>query len=248
MDEGGIDTQVVPGMTVPSNLFAEIALRTKQKINAVEAEFPEATQIESLGTKGDYHLYQVRFSKLGENRLNVRYANNRHVYLEFFSTEPLETLIKKRAAFLAHSQHRDPAKWYDGLITDWNMRDEKLISPDNYDRIQRGRYYAVTCDDPGLGKPAFLAAKNAEFPVQSEVEALDYYIQHFVWGGLQRTTNETYAYGIYGIPDWKTNRDSKDPGRNGQLHIWRDYDYPHVILMYFSMYRLAKNIRRSRRP
>jgi hypothetical protein len=99
----------------------------------------------------------------------------------------------------------------------------------------------VTCDDPGLGKPAFLAAKNAEFPVQSEVEALDYYIGHFVWGGLQRTTNETYPYAIYGIPDWKTNRDSADPGRNGRLHIWREYDYPHVIQMYFAMYRLAKN-------
>ena len=130
VNEGGIDTQVVPGMTVPSDLFAEIALRTKQKINTVEAEFPNATQIKSLGTKGDYHLYQIRFSKLGENRLTVRYANNRHMYLEFFSTEPLETLIKKRAAFLAHSQHRDPTKWYDGLITDWNMRDEKLISPE----------------------------------------------------------------------------------------------------------------------
>ena len=241
VDEGGIDTQVVPGMTVPSDLFAEIALRTKQKINAVEAEFPDATTIKSLGTKGDYHLYQVRFSRLGENRLTVRYANNRHLYLEFFSTEPLETLIKKRGAFLARSQHRDPAKWYDGLITDWNMRDEKLISPDDYAPIPRGRYYAVTCDDPGLGKPAFLAAKNAEFPVQSEVEALDYYIGHFVWGGLQRTTNETYPYAIYGIPDWKTNRDSADPGRNGRLHIWREYDYPHVIQMYFAMYRLAKN-------
>ena len=241
VNEGGIDTQVVPGMTVPSDLFAEIALRTKQKINTVEAEFPNATQIKSLGTKGDYHLYQIRFSKLGENRLTVRYANNRHMYLEFFSTEPLETLIKKRAAFLAHSQHRDPAKWYDGLITDWNMRDEKLISPDDYAPIPRGRYYAVTCDDPGLGKPAFLAAKNAEFPVQSEVEALDYYIEHFVWGGLQRTTNETYPYAIYGIPDWKTNRDSPNPGRNGQLHIWREYDYPHVTQMYFAMYRLAKN-------
>jgi hypothetical protein len=240
-NEGGIDTQVVPGMTVSSDLFAEIALRTKQKINAVEAEFPDNTMIKSLGTKGDYQLYKIQFSKLGENRLTVRYANNRHMYLEFFSTEPLETLIKKRGAFLAHSQHRDPAKWYDGLITDWNMRDKKLISPDDYAPIPRGRYYAATCDDPGLGKPAFLAAKNAEFPVQSEVDALDYYIGHFVWGGLQRTTNETYPYAIYGIPDWKTNRDSSDPGRNGQLHIWREYDYPHVIQMYFAMYRLAKN-------
>jgi hypothetical protein len=241
IDEGGIDTHVVPGMTVPTDLFAQVALRTRQKIDAVEAEFPGTTKIESVGRKGEYQIYQVRFSKLGENRLTVRYGGGRHMYLEFFSTEPLETLIKKRGAFLARSQHRDPGKWYNGLITDWNMKDQVLPSPDNYDLIRGFRIYAVTCDDPGLAKPAFLAAKNAEFPVQSEVEALDYYIRHFVWGGLQRTTEETYPYGIYGIQDWKRNRDSNDPGRNGQLHLWRVYDYPHIIQMYFAMYRLAKN-------
>ena len=241
VDEGGLDVQVAPGMTVPTDLFARFALRTKETIKAVQAEFPEATKIESLGTNGDYRLYQVQFSRLGENRLMIRYGDDRHMYLEFFSTEPLETLIKKRGAFLAGSQHRDSAKWYEGLITDWNMETQKLISPDDYAPIPRNRYYAVTCDDPGLGKPAFLAAKNAEFPVQAEVDALDYYITNFVWGGLQQTTTEPYPYAIYGIPDWKTNRESADTGRNGQRHLWRVYDYPHVIQMYLAMYHVAKN-------
>lgn len=240
VNEGLIDVHVVPGMTVPSDLFARFALHTKQPIKAVEAEFPEQTEIQSLGAKGDFHFYEVHFRRLGENRLTVQYGTSQHMFLEFFSTEPLETLIKKRAAFLAHSQHRDPSKWYNGLITDWNMASQVLLSPDNYDRIQSWRIYAVTCDDPGLGKPAYLASKNAEYPVQSEVEALDYYIKNFVWGGLQQTTQEPYPYAIYGIPDWKTNRESVDPGRNGQRHIWRIYDYPHIVLMYHSMYRVAK--------
>jgi len=72
------------------------------------------------------------------------------------------------------------------------------------------------------------------------VTAMDYYLEHFVWGGLQRTTNETYSYGIYGIPDWKKNRDSTNTGEGGQLHIWREYDYPHVLVMYEGMYRVAR--------
>lgn len=240
VDEGGVDVHVVPGMTVPVDLHARFALRTKQPIQSVEAEFPATTMIELLRTNGDYRIYQVQFARLGENRLTVRYGENRHLFLEFFSTEPLETLIKKRAAFLARSQHRDPAKWYNGLITDWNLETQKLISPDDYAPIPRNRYYAVTCDDPGLGKPAFLAAKNAAFPVPAEVEALDYYVTHFVWGGLQQTTSEPYPYAIYGIPDWKTNRESADPGRNGRRHLWRVYDYPHIIQMYFALYRIAK--------
>jgi hypothetical protein len=241
VDDGLIDINIVPGMTVPSDLFAEIAFRSKENINAVEAEFPNETKIESLGARGDYQLYKVRFSKLGENRLTVLFGKDRHTYLEFFATEPLETLIKKRAAFIARSQHRDPSKWYNGLISDWNMESKVLLGPDNYDRISGFRIYEVSCDDPGLCKPAFLAAKSAEYPVQSEVEALDYYLKHFVWGGLQQTTDEPYPYAVYGIEDWKRNRDSDDPGRNGKRHIWRCYDYPHVVQMYFGMYRVAKN-------
>ncbi|HEV8429898.1 MAG TPA: DUF5695 domain-containing protein [Pyrinomonadaceae bacterium] len=241
VDEGLIDVSVVPGMTIPSDLFARFALRTKQPIRAIDAEFPKETQISSLGVKNDLRFYEVHFKKLGENRLTVRYGNDQHMFLEFFSTEPLETLIKKRAAFLTRSQHRDPSKWYNGLITDWNMESQVLLSPDNYDRIQSWRIYMLTCDDPGLGKPAYLASKNAEYPVQAEVEALDYYIKNFVWGGLQQTTSEPYPYGIYGIPDWKTNRESVDPGRNGKRHLWRIYDYPHILVMYHAMYRVAKN-------
>jgi Family of unknown function (DUF5695) len=240
VDDGKVDVHVVPGMTVPTDLFAEFALNTRHKITGVEAEFSEATSIKSLGTKGPNHLYQVKFSKLGENRLAVHYDKNQLMYLEFFSTEPLETLIDKRASFIAHSQHNDPSKWYNGLISDRNMLTGALLGPDNYDLLRGFRIYEVSCDDPGLCKPAFLAAKNADFPVQSEVEAMDYYLQHFVWGGLQRTTNETYSYGIYGIPDWKKNRESTNTGEGGQLHLWREYDYPHVLVMYEAMYRVAR--------
>ncbi|MGH7447788.1 MAG: DUF5695 domain-containing protein, partial [Longimicrobiales bacterium] len=241
IDEGLIDTHVVPGMTVPADLSALIALRTTQAITAVDAEYADQTHIRSLGTTGDAHIYEVRFSRLGENRLTVRYGDDRHMHLEFFSTEPVETLIAKRGAFIAAHQVRDPDKWYDGLLTEWNNETQVQLSPDNYDRIRGWRIYAVTCDDPGLSKPAFLASKNAEQPVQAEVSALDYYIEHFVWGGLQRTTDEIFAYGIYGIPDWKQNRESADPGRNGRQHIWRIYDYPHIVLMYHGMYRIAKH-------
>ena len=100
VDEGQIDVHVVPGMTIPTDLSAQFALRTKQPIAGIDAEFPESTKIEVVSQKGDFHIYKARFSKLGENRLAVRYGGGKHMFLEFFCTEPLETLIKKRAAFL----------------------------------------------------------------------------------------------------------------------------------------------------
>jgi hypothetical protein len=241
VDAGGIDVEVAPGMTVPADLLTSIAIRSREPIKSILAEHPQQTTIESLGHKDGRSFYRVKFSRLGENMLTVNHGDGRSTRLEFFSTEPLETLIHKRAAFLAKHQIRDTSKWYNGLLAEWNMDSQVQLSPDNYDRIKGWRIYEVTCDDPGLSKPAFLASKNAEFPDQAEVKALDDYIEHFVWGGLQRTTEETDSYGIYGIPDWKQNRDSPDPGNKGKRHIWRPYDYPHILVMYFNMYRIARD-------
>jgi hypothetical protein len=100
--------------------------------------------------------------------------------------------------------------------------------------------YEIASDDAGESRPAYMGEKEAVYPVQSEVTALDNYIQNFVWnagqptGGLQRTTNETFSYAVYGIPDWHNLR------TNNSLSIGRGYDYPHIIAMYYGMYRVAK--------
>ena len=93
---------------------------------------------------------------------------------------------------------------------------------------------------PGLSKPAYLASKNAERPVQSEVSALDYYIEHFVWGGLQRTTARSTRTRSMAFRTGSTIATARS-GPNGRTHIWRIYDYPHITLMYFGMYRVAKH-------
>jgi Family of unknown function (DUF5695) len=235
VNEGKIDVHVVPGMTLPTNLLAQVALRTTQAIASVTAEYPGQTQIQYLGASGDNKIYQVQFSRLGENKLTVTYGNNRTMLLEFFVTEPLETLIKKRAAFLV-SHQIITNKWYSGLLCDLNMNDGVLVTPDNHDTLGNSfQVYEIASDDAGESRPAYLAVKESVFPVQSEVSALDYYITNFVWGGLQRTTNETFSYGVYGVPDWHQLR------TNNNLSIGRGYDYPHIIVMYYGMYQVARH-------
>jgi Family of unknown function (DUF5695) len=238
VNNGKVDVHIVPGMTVPTNLFAKIALNTTQTVSSVTAEFPAQTQLQFLGTtnvgSNTYQLYQVQFSRLGENKLTVNYGGSQTMYLDFFVTEPLETLIKKRAAYLVGHQ-AVTNQWYGGLFCDFNMNDGQLITPDNHDTLDDSfQVYEIASDDAGESRPAYLAAKEAVYPVQSEISALDYYITNFVWGGLQRTTNETYSYGIYGVPDWHTLR----TGNN--ISIGRGYDYPHIIVMYYGMYQVAK--------
>ena len=245
VEEGLIDIRVMPGMTIPTDLDATISLNTRQKISALLPEFPAATSIKNIpGTV----RYNIKFSHPGENRITLQYGAGYKTYLEFFVTEPLETLYKKRAAFIVdRQQHKDPSKWYDGLFSVYDMKNHVLRGPDNPDYFDTSRLsYVLTCDDPALCKAPFVAAKNVFYPDQHEIDAVEYYIEHFVWGKLQRTDKETpYPYGVYGTPSWKVNRDTvrrrangKDPNRD-KMHVWRSYDYPHIMMLYYEMYKIA---------
>ena len=244
--ENLFDVNVVPGMTVPIDLGATFSIRTKQSGYGIAAEFPEQTRIEVVDEPQiDTRSYQVRFTRLGENILTVNYGDGCYMNLEFFVTEPLETLIKKRTAFLVdNQQHRKTGKWYEGLFSVWDMREAVLRGPENTGGFDGWYGYTLTCDDTALPKAPFIAAKNVHFPEQKEIEAVEYYIENFVWGGLQRTDEEQpYPYFIYGVPNWYENRHSEHGfGTNGEglEHIWRSYDYPHVIMLYFHMYQIAK--------
>src|SRR5436190_10271126 len=54
-EEGLFDVRAIPGMTIPEDLTAKFSLRTKAKIEGIEAEFPEQTTITRVG-----ELKQVR--------------------------------------------------------------------------------------------------------------------------------------------------------------------------------------------
>lgn len=246
--EGLPDVRVVPGMTVPEDLTARVAVRVAGEKPALEAEYPQATGITPLGSRdGRYLLFDVKFARLGENKLTLTFGGGRKTYLEFFVTEPLETLIRKRSAFITgRQQHRDPSKWYDGLFSIYDMKNKVLRGPDNTDGFDHWWGYVLASDDPALGKAPYVAAKNAAFPDAGEIASVEYYLQHYVWGKLQRSDLETpYPYGVYGTPNWMVCRDPlKRAGlknRNlDKMNVWRAYDYPHMIMLYYEMYRTAR--------
>ncbi len=259
------DTVVVPGMTIPTDLPAMIALRTHNKIDSVEAEFASKTSIEYIGKRGvDTHVYRVKFGKLGENMLKVHYGGNKEwTSLEFFVTEPLETVIKKRANFLVTKmQHKDSTKpWY-GAFGDWDQMTHVLRNPEDRDHLSP--WLTDSSDDAGNARPAYVAGVNAFFPTPEGVAAVERYVRYYLFndykdgkGGMQMTANEPYPYGIYGTFDnWWQHRaapevppDTYEPGNPNRQrdwtvlhkdHLWRIYDYPHIINMYWRLYQIGK--------
>ena len=264
--EGSIDVNVVPGLTLPIDQTALIELRTKNKIASVAPEFPGNTQLEFVADKGNgIKIYRTKFSKLGENMLTVKYGSGQWSAIQFFVTEPLETVIKKRAAFLVtHMQHSDPTKpWY-GAYGDWDQIHKVLRNPEDRDRLSP--WLTDSSDDAGNARPAFVASKNVFFPNQAEIDSVERYIKYYLFaghrwdegvGGMQMTEKEPYPYGIYGtFNNWWEHRSlpatppetyeagnenrQRDWTRLHREHLWRIYDYPHIMLMYFRMYQIAR--------
>lgn len=247
-ENGLFDSRVVPGMTLPQGLTAKFSIHTKNRIDSVTAEYPQQTRVKLIEKKEPgYFIYEIKFDRLGENKLTINYNGNQKSILEFFSTEPVETLIKKRSAFLTtHQQHTDTAKWYNGLYSIWDMKNKVLRGPDNTDGFDFWWGYVLSCDDIGLSKAPFIASKNVYMPDDAEIKSVEYYIKNFVWGGLQRTDKELpNPYGIYGVPNWHEARDPLLRARSrdynlDKMKIWRSYDYPHIIKMYYHMFQIAE--------
>lgn len=91
-----------------------------------------------------------------------------------------------------------------------------------------------------------MSEKNIVYPDQEEIAALEYYEEHFVWGGLQRTDEEyPYPYGIYGSENWYENRSGKVAGYNsggwGKERLWRTFDYTTHIALYYNLYLIARD-------
>ena len=250
---GGIDIRIAPGMVIPRDLKSKIALRSQQKITRIQAEFPEETEISKLPKHGDNEIYEINFRKLGENKLTLHYGKQQETILEFFVSEDLETLIKKRASFIKNfQQHKDPTKWYDGLYSLWDAGAEEgqqKLGPDNPG--SQHPYCVSGSDDPSNSKCMYLSEKNVAYPDAEEIASLEYFIENFVWGKHQRTDQEDpYPYGIYGSDSWLTNRNSSNdlieestsrPQDGGsQCRMWRTFDYTTYFALYYNMYLIGK--------
>lgn len=246
-DKHGVVVKVAPGMVVTPEFEVYCALQSKLPVAELVAEYPEEIQITSLGQKeGDKYIYKFRFSRLGENLITVHYGDDLICFLDFFVTEPLETLIKKRARFIVDKQqHRDSSKWYNGLYSLWDMEKSELLSPDHLGDL-REEFMVGGSDDPSNSKPVYVSEKNVIYPNKEEIASLEYYEENFVWGKLQRTDEEyPYPYGIYGSENWYQNRSGKyggyEDGGSGKGRMWRTFDYTTHFAIYYNLYRIAED-------
>ncbi|WEK53722.1 MAG: DUF5695 domain-containing protein [Candidatus Cohnella colombiensis] len=220
--EGNIDVSVVPGMIVPTNQTAKFDLHTTKTINSITAQYPSETTIVSLGTTGTNHkIYSLTMNHLGPNNITVNYGNGETTVLQFYAIEPIDAAIQRHSTFMVNStQWNVPGDLRDKVFDDWMMQTKSKRNVFNG--------YWGWGDDWGYTHAQFLAEKNVQTPIASEVKALDQYLTVAIWGKLMGEHQTDYLIHDFLMPDPNTTP------------TYRGYAYPHIYNTYFSMYKIAK--------
>ena len=216
--EGLVDVSVVPGMIFATDMTARVDLRSKKPIQMLTAQYPSETEITQLKSAGDDHqLYALKLSHLGPNQIHVSYGDGEQTTLQFYAIEPVDAALARHATFMVeHTVSDDPSDPLYRIFDDW-MMDTKS---------RRGRTGAWGWgDDWGWTKAQFLAEKNAQTPVASEVQALDAYLEA-VWG--TQINAQSYV-----VSDWFCTS-------SFNCFYDRAFAYPHVFNTLFSMYKVAR--------
>lgn len=220
--EGHIDVTVVPGMIVPTDQTAKFDLHTMKTINSITAQYPSETTITSLGTTGTNHkIYSITMSRLGPNAITVNYGNGEKTLLQFYSIEPISAALQRHSTFMVNStQWNVPGDIRDKVFDDWMM--------DSNSKRNIFNGYWGWGDDWGYTHGQFLAEKNVQTPVASEVQAIDDYLTVAIWGRLMGEHQTDYLVHDFLMPD------------PNDTPTYRGYAYPHIYNTYFSMYKISK--------
>lgn len=220
--EGMIDMTAIPGMIVPTNQTAKFDLHTSKAITSVVAQYPSETTITSLGTTGTNHkLYSLAMTHLGPNNVTVTYGSGEKTVLQFYAIEPIDTALQRHATFMVNNQQWNvPGDIRDKVFDDWMMQT-------NTKRNNFAGYWGWG-DDWGLTHGQFLAEKNVQTPVATEITAVDQYLETAIWTNLMNGHHTDYL-----VPDFLMAQPNTTP-------TYRGYAYPHIYNTYFSMYKIEK--------
>ncbi|MBQ3109964.1 MAG: hypothetical protein IJC69_02330 [Clostridia bacterium] len=175
-----------------------------------------------------YHVYDIKLNCLGANHVFVDYTLNgeqRETMLQFYAMEPLGEAIDRRSEFLTKHQTNTPGKVGDKTFDDW-MMDAKANRADITDGYWDMSYWGYG-DDWALTHGEYLAQKNVYMPVESQVKAVDEYLDVAIWQTLMREHQEDYL-----IHDFLSSEPNLSP-------TYRGYAYPHIYNTYFAMYRIC---------
>ena len=232
---GNLGIRVLPSMVVAENSDVHVELKAALDLEALELHSDGITILDRTRTANST-LLTLSFQRRGQKTLKLLYNGNRWTKLHFFCVEDPEQLLKARGKFMAERQfYENPADPYhrNHMFLPYDYRRNTRFD-ENDDVWEVGG-----TDDPGFGKPIFLAEKNVYFPSRLEIERLEMFISDCLFRYIQDPETYEVRASLY----YKDRFPSSPWGSWSQKRseaTWRSYNYAFVANIYHSMYRIGK--------
>jgi hypothetical protein len=242
----------VPGYILPQDIEGHLFLKYPHRVKSITVEPAGAIAItKQPATPGSWQDYQVQGKTWGRARISITYDDGLLQNISYRVIKPEAVAVADLGHFLTTSQ------WFD-TPDDPFHRAPSIISYDretNRQVTEDSRVWIAGLSDEA-GADSWLATAMKEFgePDKEEVDKLQSFVDHVLWGQLQYNDGPQ-KYGVrkslfYYQPDklppgyydkslnWKswTSWDQKASEADD-----RSFNYPHVASAYWVLYRLARN-------
>jgi hypothetical protein len=242
----------VPGYVLPTDQDGRLFLNYRKNVKSMTTEPQDALAIAPEGsTPGGWKKYAIRGKRWGRARLTITYDDGLVQMIHYFVTKPQEQVLRDLGHFLTTSQWfddpRDPFGRSPSVMT-YDREADQIVKQDS--RV----WIAGLGDEGGAGSWLTAALKEWGEPDKQELEKYEQFVDEVLWGRLQYrdgpSKNGVRKSLFYYQPDelppnyyrsdlnWKswTSWNKQDSARTD-----RSFDYPHVAVAYWVLYRLARN-------
>ncbi len=247
----------IPGYVLPTDMNVKLFLKYPEKIASMEVTPRGAISIHREGSRpGGWKTFTVRGKIWGRSRLAITYRNGLVQTVSYFTIKPEAVAVDNMGHFLTTKQwfvdpsdpfHRSPS------IMSYDIDTHSIVTQDP--RV----WIAGLSDEGGAGSWLATISKEWVEPNPEEIKKFEEFVDGVMWGHLQNKTGP-YKYGVHKSlffyqPDLLPPHyyHTSINGHPINWHSWeswnkkaadsvgRSYDYPHVAVAYWVLYRLARD-------
>jgi len=240
----------VPGYIVPTDIDARLFLHYPSAISQTAVEPQGALEVSELDSTPNCHrAFSIRGQTPGRARLTVLYEDGMSQTIHYYVTDPAQEVVSRMGEFLTTEA------WFEDADDPFGRSPSVMT----YDRDEgavvtqaKQAWVAGLGDDGGATWLAGIMKLGGQ-PTLAQVEKYERFVDEVVWGGLQYSEG-ALMYGVkrtlfYYEPE-ELPPGYYDPSidfstwmswpRAHTEQVPRSYNYPHVVALYLTLYRLAR--------
>jgi hypothetical protein len=241
----------IPGYVLPQDVEGKLYLKYPEKVSSIEV-YPSGalTILEKSTSNSIWKAYEIKGNTWGRARITVTYKDGLSQTIQYKVIKPESNVVADFGKFLTTEQ------WFQNAKDPFG-RNNSVISYD-HEKMQQVKedsrvWIAGLSDEGGAGGWLGAIMKQLVQPDLQEVNKLQLFVNHTLWGGLQLREGKE-KYGVkksvyYYQPDeMPAGTYSKDINyttwaawnHKAANDLGRSYNYPHVAAAHWALYRLAR--------